>query len=150
MAYYGGSNDWNVNSINAPEAWAQGYTGQGVVVAVVDTGVDMNHPDLVSQIWVNPGEIAGNGIDDDHNGYVDDRSGWDFSAGDNNPDDGNGHGTHVAGTSRPTTTASARPASRPTPRSCPCACWTATARARPRAWPPAFATRRRTAPTSST
>ncbi|MGD9648418.1 MAG: S8 family serine peptidase [Pirellulales bacterium] len=97
VAYYGGSQDWSVNSINAPEAWAQGYTGQGAIVAVVDTGVDLDHPDLVTQIWVNPGEIAGNGIDDDHNGYVDDISGWDFSDNDNTPDDGRGHGTHVAG-----------------------------------------------------
>jgi hypothetical protein len=98
VAYYGGTNEWNLNSINAPESWAQGYTGQGVVVAVVDTGVDVNHPDLMSQLWVNADEIAGNGIDDDRNGYVDDVSGWDFATGDNNPDDGNGHGTHVAGT----------------------------------------------------
>jgi subtilisin family serine protease len=98
VAYYGGANDWNLNSINAPEAWAQGYTGEGVVVAVVDTGVDVNHPDLLSQLWVNAGEIAGNGLDDDGNGFVDDVSGWDFSASDNNPDDVNGHGTHVAGT----------------------------------------------------
>jgi subtilisin family serine protease len=98
VAYYGGSNDWNLNAINAPESWAQGYTGQGVVVAVIDTGVDVNHPDLMSQLWVNAGEISGNGIDDDGNGYVDDMHGWDFSSNDNNPDDGNGHGTHVAGT----------------------------------------------------
>ncbi len=98
VAYYGGSNDWNLNAMNAPEAWAAGYTGDGVVVAVIDTGVDINHPELMSQLWVNAGEIAGNGIDDDGNGYVDDTRGWDFASGDNNPDDGNGHGTHVAGT----------------------------------------------------
>ncbi|REK15732.1 MAG: peptidase S8 [Planctomycetota bacterium] len=98
VAYYGGSNEWNLNAINAPESWAQGYTGEGAVVAVIDTGVDLYHPDLVHQIWVNAGEIAGNGIDDDGNGYVDDVSGWDFAAGDNNPDDVHGHGTHVAGT----------------------------------------------------
>jgi subtilisin family serine protease len=98
VAYYGGSNDWNLNAMNAPEAWAAGYKGDGVVVAVIDTGVDVNHPDLMSQLWVNAGEIAGNGLDDDGNGYVDDVNGWDFASGDNNPDDGNGHGTHVAGT----------------------------------------------------
>jgi hypothetical protein len=97
VAYYGGSQDWSVNAINAPEAWAQGYTGQGVVVAVIDTGVQFNHPDLNSQIYINAGEIGGNGIDDDRNGYVDDTSGWDFYSGDNYADDGNGHGTHVAG-----------------------------------------------------
>ncbi|MBI2827190.1 MAG: S8 family serine peptidase [Planctomycetia bacterium] len=98
VPYFGGSNDWNLNAINAPEAWAQGYTGQGVVVAVVDTGVDSNNSDLAGRMWVNAGEIAGNGIDDDQNGFVDDTSGWDFASGDNNPNDGNGHGTHVAGT----------------------------------------------------
>jgi subtilisin family serine protease len=97
VAYYGGSNEWNVNAVNAPESWALGYTGEGVVVAIVDTGVDLDHPDLVNQIWVNRNEIAGNGIDDDGNGYVDDVSGWDFVGNDNNPNDGNGHGTHVAG-----------------------------------------------------
>jgi subtilisin family serine protease len=98
VAYYGGSNEWNLNAINAPEAWAAGYTGEGVVVAVIDTGVDLNHPDLMSQLFVNAGEIAGNGVDDDGNGYVDDVSGWDFYSGDNTAQDGNGHGTHVAGT----------------------------------------------------
>lgn len=98
VAYYGGANEWNLNAMNAPESWAAGHTGQGVVVAVIDTGVDVNHPDLMSQLWVNAGEIAGNGIDDDGNGFVDDVRGWDFAAGDNNPDDVHGHGTHVAGT----------------------------------------------------
>jgi len=98
VPYFGGTRDWNINAINAPESWAQGYLGQGVVVAVVDTGVDWDHSDLVSQIWVNPREISGNGIDDDQNGYVDDIRGWDFVTNDNNPDDGQGHGTHVAGT----------------------------------------------------
>lgn len=97
VAYYGGANDWNLNSINAPEVWAQGYTGAGVTVAVVDTGVDMSNPELSNQIWVNVGEIAGNGIDDDHDGYVDDVHGWDFASNDSNPTDQNGHGTHVAG-----------------------------------------------------
>ena len=98
VPYFGTSQDWNLNSINAPESWAAGFLGQGVTVAVIDTGVDLDHPELVSQLFVNPGEISGNGIDDDGNGFVDDVSGWDFASGDNKPDDVNGHGTHVAGT----------------------------------------------------
>lgn len=92
------SNAWDLNLVKAPAAWANGYTGQGVVVAVVDTGVDVTHPDLKDNIWINPREIAGNGIDDDSNGFVDDVQGWDFVDRDNTPTDANGHGTHVAGT----------------------------------------------------
>lgn len=93
-----GGNSWNLDLVNAPEVWAQGFTGEGVVVAVVDTGVDYTHPDLDANIWVNSGEVAGNGIDDDGNGYIDDVRGWDFANNDNTPLDLNGHGTHVAGT----------------------------------------------------
>jgi subtilisin family serine protease len=93
-----GGNDWNLDAINAPEVWAAGYTGQGIVVAVIDTGVDYTHLDLDANIWVNTQEIAGNGIDDDGNGYIDDVRGWDFVDQDNNPMDLYGHGTHVAGT----------------------------------------------------
>ncbi|GET35334.1 S8 family serine peptidase [Microseira wollei] len=83
--------------IDAPEAWNI-QTGNNVVVGVIDTGVDYNHPDLAANIWTNPGEIAGDGIDNDGNGYVDDIHGYDFSDGDSNPLDYQGHGTHVAGT----------------------------------------------------
>jgi subtilisin family serine protease len=95
---FGGANDWGVNLVNAPEAWARGYTGQGIVVAVLDTGVDRNHADLAGNIWTNAGEIANDGLDNDGNGYVDDVYGWNFANGNNNTLDGNRHGTHVAGT----------------------------------------------------
>lgn len=71
--------------------------GKGTVVAVIDTGVDYTHKDLADNIWVNEGEIPGNGIDDDSNGYVDDVHGVDFVEGDSDPMDEHGHGTHVAG-----------------------------------------------------
>ncbi|MBD2329109.1 S8 family peptidase [Alkalinema sp. FACHB-956] len=89
---------WGEDLVNAPEAWARGYTGQNVVVAVIDTGVDYTHPDLENNIWYNSSEIFGNGIDDDRNGYIDDVMGWDFVNGDNSPMDEDNHGTHVAGT----------------------------------------------------
>ena len=93
-----GGNNWGADLVKAPEVWAQGYTGKGVVVAVVDTGVDYNHEDLKNNIWTNTKEIAGNGIDDDGNGYVDDNYGWNFADQNNNTLDDNGHGTHVSGT----------------------------------------------------
>ncbi|MEB3234155.1 MAG: S8 family peptidase [Cyanobacteriota bacterium] len=92
----GGAN-WNLDRIDAPSAWAAGATGKGVTVAVIDTGVDITHPDLDSNIWTNYREIPGNGIDDDANGLIDDLHGWDFVDGDNQPSDVNGHGTHIAG-----------------------------------------------------
>ncbi|MEG5037048.1 S8 family peptidase [Microcoleus sp. AT3-D2] len=92
-------NNWGVDAINAPEVWNQNITGNGIVVAVIDTGVDYYHNDLDSNIWQNPGEIAENGIDDDRNGFIDDIRGWDFLFNDNYPMDldPDGHGTHIAG-----------------------------------------------------
>ena len=89
---------WALPKINADKAWDSAIGSDSVIVAVIDTGIDYNHPDLQGNIWKNPGEIAGNKIDDDGNGYVDDVYGWDFCNKDNDPMDGDSHGTHVAGT----------------------------------------------------
>jgi len=94
-----GQNGGRVDAdIDAPEAWDVTTGSRSIIVAVIDTGVDYNHPDLTVNMWRNPREIAGNGIDDDGNGFVDDIYGADFHNNDANPFDDNGHGTHVAGT----------------------------------------------------
>jgi len=87
-----------LDDINAPEAWEITVGDPNIVVALIDNGIDMNHPDLKDNIWVNEHETPDNGLDDDGNGYIDDCRGWDFSRDDNNPhDSSNPHATCCAG-----------------------------------------------------
>jgi subtilisin family serine protease len=113
------SKEWGLNNtgqtggktdadINLPEAWQNYHPSGSITVAVIDTGIDSNHPDLTNQIWVNRGEdrngdgkcnaADNDGKDNDGNGYIDDCQGWNFVANSNNPNDDNKHGTHVSGT----------------------------------------------------
>lgn len=88
---------WGLVQIAAPAAWEMVTGTAQVVIAVVDSGMDTAHSDLVANLWVNPGEVPSNGVDDDNNGYVDDVYGWNFVSDDNDITDSYGHGTQVAG-----------------------------------------------------
>jgi hypothetical protein len=88
---------WGLAQINAPQAWDISTGSDSVSIAMVDSGLQFNHPDLAGKLWLNEGEEAGNGLDDDNNGFVDDVNGWDFVNADNLPADDNGHGSQTAG-----------------------------------------------------
>ena len=91
---------WGLRSLDAPTAWQTTRGSRNTVVAVIDSGIDRTHPALAGRLWQNPNEIAGNGVDDDGNGYVDDIHGWDFRDADNDALSGSPfhpHGTFVAG-----------------------------------------------------
>ncbi len=95
--YYGDGTQWGPQKISAPQAWDLSKGDSNVVVAVIDWGVDLQHPDLQAKMWTNVDETPDNGIDDDGNGYIDDVYGWDFANDDNDPQDDYGHGSHVGG-----------------------------------------------------
>lgn len=83
--------------IKMQQAWDIEKGNENTIVAVIDTGCRLDHPDLLGRYWLNPNEIDSNGIDDDHNGYIDDIYGWDFVNNTNTPADDHGHGTNIAG-----------------------------------------------------
>ena len=91
--------NWHLKKINAESAWNISIGSSAITVAVIDNEIDQSHPDLSGVLWTNPGEIAGNGIDDDGNGYIDDVHGWDMSDGDPNTigPAAISHGSHCAG-----------------------------------------------------
>jgi subtilisin family serine protease len=96
-ALYQSGEQWYIDAINAPAAWDSVTCDTTQIIGIIDTGIDWDHPDLDGNIWRNWGELPDNGLDDDGNGFIDDVRGWDFTSNSNDPDDDNGHGTHVAG-----------------------------------------------------
>jgi len=100
------SSQWHLSVINAAGAWNYFSTGSTVTIAIVDDAVERTHSDISPNLWVNPGEIANNGLDDDGNGYIDDINGYDVGSNDNNPNPPSSsytHGTHVTGCASPAT-----------------------------------------------
>jgi len=102
----GDTTSWGVEKVNATKLWNSGVNGKGIVVAVIDSGANLEHPDLKPNFWQNPGETGVdasgkdrtiNGLDDDQNGYIDDVVGWNFEEKSNKPSDDNGHGSQTAG-----------------------------------------------------
>jgi subtilisin family serine protease len=98
------ASQWNLSKIGASLAWDVTKGDTNVIIGIIDTGVDWDHPDLAANIWMNRDEISNNGIDDDSNGFIDDIRGWDFGGLHGDPDndpmeDRPDHGTHVAGIS---------------------------------------------------
>ncbi|MBT5268992.1 MAG: S8 family serine peptidase [Candidatus Marinimicrobia bacterium] len=92
------SQQWHHAAVNAPALWDSTTGDTSQIIGIIDTGVDWDHPDLAENIWINWAEYHGaDGVDDDGNGYVDDIRGWDWISDDNDPNDDNSHGTHVAG-----------------------------------------------------
>lgn len=93
-----GQSGGNVDAdMNAPEFWQVAGNTPGLVIAVLDSGLNFTHPDLLGIGWTNPGEIPGDGIDNDGSGRIDDVTGWDFVNNDNDPTDDHGHGSNVSG-----------------------------------------------------
>lgn len=106
MKFKWGMNGSSMADIMTNHAWKISRGSKGIVVAIIDTGIDKDHADLKNNLWTNPGESgkdslgrdkATNGVDDDNNGYIDDVHGWNFVSNDHSLKDNHGHGTHVAG-----------------------------------------------------
>jgi subtilisin family serine protease len=91
------NDQWALQNISAYQAWQYGTGSKDVVVAIIDSGIDLGHKELKNNLWTNPGEIPNDGVDNDRNGYVDDVHGWNFANNNNDVQDRYGHGTHVAG-----------------------------------------------------
>jgi subtilisin family serine protease len=90
---------WGMRQIESTRAWDREIGSRNIIIANIDTGVELNHEDLSFNIWKNPGEICEDGIDNDGNGYIDDCNGWNFFDNNNNVNDTHGHGTETGGVS---------------------------------------------------